>query len=178
MDNNRYCNWTAAAKSSKRHKHSLVSSEKNYGQCGSMSNGQIFVHFSKKFVNSFVIQVHTVIFFLPNFVKPYQTGVLLESRKKFCHAWELTEFSIYTPWSEGRRQSSNLISLWSFFHLWSCHVIDTLWSTKILLFLSVSRLPNWKFDRDNFLVIFGGAKQNLSALCTWDLLWWDEIADY
>ena len=91
---------------------------------------------------------------------------------------ENLEFSIYTPWSEGRRQSSNLISLWSFFHLWSCHVIDTLWSTKILLFLSASRLPNWKFDGDNFLEIFGGAKQNLSALCTWDLLWWDEIADY
>ena len=62
--------------------------------------GQSFVYFAKKFVIISVIQVHTVIFFLPNFVEHYQTSKAPSScfgaGQIFVRCENRTDFTICT----------------------------------------------------------------------------------
>ena len=57
------------------------------------------------------------------------------------------------------KKTANRVNLIS---LWSRHVIDTLWSKKICCSWMRSRLPNWKFDGENFCRDFWLNQKKLS----------------
>jgi len=83
-----------------------VASRERYGPD---ALGKFFVYFAKKSVTSCLRQVRPVNFrstkfcqSLPNFK---DVIVLPRSRTNFCHAWNLTDLLIYTPWFEGKCQS-------------------------------------------------------------------------
>ena len=62
------------------------------------------MYFAKKIVIISVIQVRTVIFFPPNFVKHYQTSEAPSScfgaRQIFVRCQNRIDFAIYTAWSK------------------------------------------------------------------------------
>ena len=67
--------------------------------------------------------------------------VLPRSRTNFCHAWNLTDLSICTPWFEGNVNQENLISIFS-------RSISIRSPPK--LFLSYAAIKRWKIE-DSYL---------------------------
>ena len=67
---------------------------------------QIFVYFAKKFVTSSLRQgIFRSTKFCQGLLNFKDAVVLPRRRTNFCHAWNLTDLSIYTPWFEEKCQS-------------------------------------------------------------------------